>query len=228
MLYNSRQSRNQFVASHFRDVLNGTVLNVGGGGSKHLLSYISPASYTEIDIAGSPDIVFNLDCGSQLPFDTNSYDCVICTDCLEHLDNFHFVFSELVRVSSSDIIISLPNISHVIRSYILRSKYLPGNSTPPSYYFGKYSKYYGLPLFKPEDRHRWIFSYSEASHFFNFHQSSYGYKITSEFGPGLTGYNFVSKAAKRAISSVLPKDIYQDFFAWSYWCHLQKQASSCI
>ena len=225
MLYHSRQSRNQFVATHFRDVLNGSVLNIGGGGSKHLLSYISPVTYTEIDIAGSPDIVFNLDCGSQLPLDTNSYDCVVCTDVLEHLENFHFVFSELVRVSSSDVIISLPNLANVFRSYISRSKYLPNNNTPPSHYFGKYSKYYGLPLFKPEDRHRWIFSYSEASQFFKFHQSSYGYNLISEFGPGLSGYSLFSKFAKNIISSLLPKEVYQDFFSWSYWCHLKKSSA---
>ena len=93
MFYHDRKTRNQFVASHFRHTLGGSVLNVDGGGSNHLASFISPVSYTEIDIAGSPDIVFDLDCGSELPLSSNSYDCVVCTDVLEHLENFHLFFS---------------------------------------------------------------------------------------------------------------------------------------
>ena len=222
MFYHDRKTRNQFVASHFRHTLGGSVLNVGGGGSNHLASFISPVSYTEIDIAGSPDIVFDLDCGSELPLSSNSYDCVVCTDVLEHLENFHFIFSELLRISSSDVIISLPNISNVFRSYLSRSIYNPNDDTYPSYYYGRYSKYYGLPLFQPSDRHRWFFSYSEASHFINFHSSTYSYVVESEFGPGLSGSSFLYIIIKKSLALILPYDVYQDFFAWSYWCHLKK------
>ena len=155
-------------------------------GSNHLASFISPASHTEIDIAGSP-ISYLISTVDPSYHFSNSYDCVVCTDVLEHLENFHFIFSELLRISSSDVIISLPNISNVFRSYLSRSIYNPNDDTYPSYYYGRYSKYYGLPLFQPSDRHRWFFSYSEASHFINFHSSTYSYVVESEFGPGLSG-----------------------------------------
>ena len=46
--------------------------------------------YTGIDVAGKPDIVLNLEKIERLPFDDSTFDCVICSDVLEHLDKLPF------------------------------------------------------------------------------------------------------------------------------------------
>ena len=36
-------------------------------------------------------------------------DCVVCTDVLEHVNNLHEVFEELIRITKRYVIISVPN-----------------------------------------------------------------------------------------------------------------------
>ena len=43
---------------------------------------------------------------------------------------------------------------------------------------GKFSKYYGLPLEKPKDRHRWFFSYDEAIEFAKFRCLNFEFELS--------------------------------------------------
>ncbi|MDG1143275.1 MAG: hypothetical protein P8N92_01335, partial [Burkholderiales bacterium] len=65
--YRSRESRNRFIADIFGKYLKSSVINVGGGGEKHLLKFIQPLEYLEMDIAGDPDIRVDLESEYPLP-----------------------------------------------------------------------------------------------------------------------------------------------------------------
>lgn len=148
--FTSRRLRTEYVAATFEPYLTGRVLDVGCDRA-HLKTLLPGVDYTGIDIGGTPDVQIDLDKVPGLPFGDGSFDCVLCADVLEHLDNLHRVFAELLRVS---------------RRYVLLS--LPGNWTnarvPLSRGYGHF-KHYGLPADKPVDRHKWFFSMSDAREF---------------------------------------------------------------
>jgi SAM-dependent methyltransferase len=146
----SRESRSRFVCLRFAKYLNELVLDIGCFEAP-LRALLRSATYMGVDIAGNPDITLDLERIERLPFDDGVFTCVLCIDVLEHLDNLHVIFDELVRVSKQYIIISLPNCWCDARQPI-------GRGTG---HFG----HYGLPLQKPPDRHKWFFSLSEARQF---------------------------------------------------------------
>lgn len=146
----SREDRSRFVATRFKQFLDKTVLDVGCFEAP-LRDILTSVTYTGIDMAGKPDHTVNLEEVERLPFDDNAFKCVLCIDVLEHLDNLHTIFSELVRVSEKYIIVSLPNCWCDARRPIERGK--------------RSFAHYGLPLDKPVDRHKWFFSFTEAQHF---------------------------------------------------------------
>lgn len=146
-----RANRTEYLVQHFGGYLVGKVLDVGC--DKGLLRTLLPesSSYTGIDIAGEPEISLDLEKVERLPLDDNEFDTVVCTDVLEHLDNMHRIFSELVRVSRRYLIISLPNNWASARRAISRGS-------------GQIC-HYGLPTTPPQDRHKWFFNLTEAREF---------------------------------------------------------------
>ena len=148
LVYNSREGRAEYIWKKYGEFLPENVLDVGCGNA-YLRKYIGN-KYIGVDFAGNPDIRINLEQG-ELPFTDNSFYSVVCTDALEHLDSIHKVFWELVRISKRYVIISLPNNWTPIFEYILTGK--------------ANLKYYGLPLEKPIDRHKWFFNYEDANDF---------------------------------------------------------------
>ena len=153
----ARINRTEFVAKRFAEYLKESILDVGCYEAP-LREILGKNIYTGIDMVGKPDINFDLDSGAPLPFEDESFKSVTCIEVLEHLDNLHFMFSELVRVSQEYIIISLPNSWREARCPIERGK-------------GHFA-HYGLPGSKTKDRHRWFFNISEAKKF-----SKYNWKI---------------------------------------------------
>lgn len=157
-----RKCRSEYVARRFGNLLKGRVLDVGCDRAylKQLLapnhSAAQPLDYIGIDIGGTPDIEINLEKIDRLPFQDRSFDALVCTDVLEHLDNFHHVFSELLRVTRGVAVVSLPNCWAAARQPIARGR---GSFT-----------HYGLPLDRPMDRHKWFFSLTEAMKFFEGHR----------------------------------------------------------
>ncbi len=220
--YYSRDSRHAFIAKKFSNYLNESVLNIGGGGKKHLLKYIKPDKYTEIDISGNPDLLIDLDSQHPIPFEDNHFETIICTEVLEHLEEFHRVFSELVRISKKHIIISLPNAWRGF-SALKKQIIYNGKDGRAGIDVGKYRKFYGLPLNKPLDRHRWFFSYSEAEEFFKLKSSELPYKIIEQFPTGIGSNSLRSRLQKIIYKPFISSTVYKDWFYKTYWCVLEKK-----
>ena len=107
-----------------------------------------------------------LECNLEKPllFEDNSFDVVVALDVLEHLNDPHGAFQELLRVAKRSLIISLPNMYYIK----FRLNFLLGNGISGKYRF---------PADPIVDRHRWIMSFSEIEDFveknagkFPFHQ----------------------------------------------------------
>jgi 2-polyprenyl-3-methyl-5-hydroxy-6-metoxy-1,4-benzoquinol methylase len=158
----SRSARSKYIANRFKRFLAGKILDVGC--DKAVLRKLLPGvDYTGVDVAGDPDIRLNIEDVSNLPFDDGSFDCVVCSDVLEHLDNLHQIFGELIRVARKYVIISLPNNWSNARIPIARGK-------------GSFG-HYGLPIDPPQDRHKWFFAASEATNFLRAQVRKYAISI---------------------------------------------------
>jgi 2-polyprenyl-3-methyl-5-hydroxy-6-metoxy-1,4-benzoquinol methylase len=196
---NKRIKRSEFVAQRFATLLDQKkVLDVGCFEAP-LRKILVNSDYTGVDFVGNPDIEINLQETTRLPFDDNSFDTVFCIDVLEHLDNLHTIFEELSRVSSKNIIVSLPNCWRDARTKIERGR-------------GSFA-HYGLPSEAPKDRHRWFFNISQAQQFFKDHESKLGLTIQE---------CFVTEQKKNGLVSFLrhiryPGERYINRYAQTIW-----------
>lgn len=145
-----RAQRAGYIARRFEPYLRNKILDVGC--DEAVLKMLVPeAEYYGIDIGGQPDLIVDLEKTERLPFGDSSFDCVVCSDVLEHLENIHRVFDELVRVARWALILSLPNNWANARRPLSRGRGSIG--------------FYGLPVTRPADRHRWFFNLEEARAF---------------------------------------------------------------
>lgn len=149
--FRTRTARSQYVFDQFRDLLRGKILDVGCFEAP-LRELLPNEWYFGIDIAGCPNQTVNLEQSNRLPFENDAFNCVLCIEVLEHLNNLHTMFQELFRVSSQDVIVSLPNCWCAARQKIERGR---GDIL-----------HYGLPHESPLDRHKWFFNATEVSQFF--------------------------------------------------------------
>ncbi len=69
-----------------------------------------------------PDLTLKLGSIYELPYKDNSFDTIICTEVLEHLDNPTKALQELKRVSSRHILLSVPNEPWFMMANFLRGK----------------------------------------------------------------------------------------------------------
>jgi len=162
--FNERSDRSIYIAKYFKSELTGRILDVGC--DKAVLKKLLPnVDYIGIDISGTPDICINLEETERLPFNNAEFDTVLCSDVLEHLNNLHHIFNELVRVTKEYLIISLPNCWQVARRPIERGR-------------GSFS-HYGLPGEAPLDRHKWFFSLSDADDFLTYQARKHSLTIVS-------------------------------------------------
>ena len=146
----TRADRIRYLAGRFERVLAGKVLDVGC--DQRTLKTLRPdLDYVGIDVGGNPDLTVDLEATARLPFADASFDVVLCSDVLEHLDSLHRTFAELVRVTRKHLLISLPNCWTNARRPVRRGKGAIGH--------------YGLPASPPADRHKWFFGLSEAIRF---------------------------------------------------------------
>ena len=149
-----REERTRYIFDKFQKYFGKKILDVGCDQAV-LKTLIENIDYTGIDIGGTPDICIDIEKADSLPFDEDSFDCVICAHVLEHVDNLHLVFSELLRISRKHVIIAWPNNWVNVRVPIER-----GHGS---------LKHYGLPVENPQDRHKWFFSFTEAKYFVQEH-----------------------------------------------------------
>lgn len=102
-------------------------------------------------------------------FKDKNFHVTISIDVLEHLDNIHEIFDELCRVSQKYVIISLPNVMAQFKVSMITGK----NDL----------KFYGLPVDKPSDRHKWFFNYEQAFNFIKKQAIKNNFKLKEFFIP---------------------------------------------
>ncbi|MBL8764850.1 MAG: methyltransferase domain-containing protein [Phycisphaerae bacterium] len=150
--YTDRDGKARYVAIKYAPLLTGSVLDVGCDRAR-LRTHLSDAvRYTGVDRSrdGGADVAVDLD-RDELPFEPASFDTVLCTDVLEHLERCHDVFDQLCRAARRHVIVSLPNpLRNMLESLVV------GRAAV---------KYYGLPVEAPGDRHRWFFGFEDAVRF---------------------------------------------------------------
>jgi len=132
-----------------------------------LREILSNVRYTGVDIVGNPDLTIDLETTETLPFDDSSFDCVTCIDVLEHLDNMHRVFDQLIRVTRRYVIVSLPNCWRDARRPIERGA-------------GKFA-HYDLPFERPVDRHKWFFNLEQIQRFYEGQAKRHGVRLVELF-----------------------------------------------
>jgi len=192
-VYTSRKGRQEFLLRQCKDfIYNKKVLDVGCG-EAYLRARIE--DYVGIDIAGNPDICFDLEQG-VLPFDDNSFDLAICLDVLEHIQAAHKILEEIFRVSRSHVVVSLPN------EYTLyfRLRFLLGKPKKELGWF-------------PRNRHKWLASYNQAKEFIGFYAGRCGFKVSRDFP--LFQYRRLNK-----LMFLLKR--FPNLFASTYWVLLEK------
>jgi len=163
--YGSREERNQFAARYIHREIGpgGRALNMGGGGKRFLGKYLGEQwSVTELDITGDVDFKIDLDQIDQLPFEDAQFDLVCAFDVLEHIENIHSITEDMIRVSGKYVLMSLPNSLRDVMS-IFKDKRVDIEKRDVR---GVYSKYYGLPLTAPQDRHRWWLTIEDIAEYF--------------------------------------------------------------
>ncbi len=210
-LYTDRETKAKYVWLKYQSILRGRKILDVGAGECHLRQHLDEgASYWGIDLGGHPDQEVDLGHG-EIPFRDNSFDCVLCLDVLEHLERLHQIFDECCRVTCQHLIISLPNPLGILYSRLRFGDYRPG----------QFTKFYGLPLEPPPDRHRWFFSYEEAEKFFLYRAGSQGMSVLQMEPEGMGGE---PTRLKRLAQMVLfhrnlnPKNLY----AGPLWAVLEK------
>ena len=162
-VYADRASKARWIAQTFEPVLCGRVLDVGcdrGALGDHLGA---ATHYLGLDLSPSADVVLDLDLG-DLPFEDRVFDCVVCTDVLEHLARPHEIFDELCRVSADAVVVSLPNCVRSLLFALLRGE-------------GGQLKHYGLATQPPADRHKWFFGFDDAARFIHKRSADAGFTI---------------------------------------------------
>ena len=110
-----------------------------------------------------PNLIFKKGSAYELPYKDNSFDLVICTEVLEHLEEPTKALREMLRVSKKYLIISVPNEPFFMLSNFLRGKNLSrlGNDEGHINHWGplslkKYLEKNGLKIKKVKLPFPWI------------------------------------------------------------------------
>lgn len=80
-----------------------------------------------------PTLKFRQGSVYEMPYKKNSFDLVVCTEVLEHIDDPEKVLKELIRVSKNYLIVSVPNEPFFMMSNFLRGKNLTRLGNDPGH-----------------------------------------------------------------------------------------------
>lgn len=218
--YTDRESKQKYTFDKYEQILKGKILDVGAD-QQHLKKYLpAEVEYTGIDIEGSGE-VRKVDLEKEkVPFADRAFDCVVCLDVLEHVENTHEVFDELCRVSQDWVLISLPNPYSGFMAYLERGQYSPGRNI----------KYYGLTTEREIDRHKWFFSASEAREYVAYRAEKNGYEvydlfIQNEGADGLPPSEIEAEKIKQARALLFGGNPnYPDLYEGTQWWVLKRKA----
>lgn len=215
--YYDRKSKAKFVWNKYKNLLKGRILDIGAD-QCFLKEYLKEDTYyVGIGLSNSVDIYIDLE-REKIPFEENSFDCVLCLDVLEHLDNIHDIFDDICSVSKKYVIISLPNPHGVFWHYLRHYNYNEH----------QHMKFYGLPLDKPEDRHKWFFSTEEAKKFILYRAKKSNMKIVQIDFEGVEVPKF--GLVKKLIFRLFLKQYFnlisnQNLYTGTLWVVLKKEVS---
>jgi len=187
LTYSDRENKANYIADKYKALLQRPVLDVGAD-AMYLKSLVESTGgeYTGIGYGKGIEHFLNLE-QVPFPFGNQSFETVLCFDVLEHLENIHAVFDELCRISKQTIVISLPNPIAGAFGVLRNDDYAEDQSI----------KFYGLPIDKPVDRHRWFFTEKESINFINKRAEMNGFSViqidskgedTPLGGRGVKGY----------------------------------------
>ncbi len=210
--YKSREERNKFCANFIKDELGNisTILNIGSGGENFLKNALPEKKIFDIDIIGKADLLVDLDKIDRFNFSNNSFDLVIALDLLEHIENFHLIFDEMLRCSSKTVLISLPNPYSTTLINFLKNKKLNDNNS------GVYEKFYGLPFNRPIDRHRWYFCIDDFVEFINKKKMIFNWNNHMFFSSHRWSFK------KTFLRFLLGKRIYNNYLIPNIWVLIEK------
>lgn len=211
--YIDRADRNRFAAEQIQLTQAKRILNLGGGGARHLQASLPAGEIEvyEVDFQGDCDLKVNLDTLPSLPFDDDSFDAVCAFDVLEHLENFHLLNKEMFRVAKHYVLISLPNSAAEIFFDVFWNR----TQRQPDLDRGTYSQYYGLPLRPPTDRHRWWLYFQDIIRFY--------FYFSLKHGASLEFWTPELNIKKSLFRLVFGSHIYYSFFCPFVWIKLGKR-----
>lgn len=202
--FTNRQERAGFIAQSFQKEIEQSKKILDVGCDYNSLKKIVGNKVTGVDLYGEPDIRIDFEKDRLSAFKAGSFDLVVCTEVLEHLDNLHEMLDELFRVSNRYVLISLPNCLSLFAKWSIVFR-------------GEIGKFYGLPFTKPEDRHRWLFSYKDLDRFFEHYCRTHKYKIREKF----LEMSF-SNSWRGQLMRLLIKALSLNSAARSYWILIEK------
>jgi len=208
MNFNNRAGRANFIKNRFKKYIDESESILDVGCSDNELKILLGKHVFGIDISGKPDKIIDLEKEKISVFPNNSYEMVVCTEVLEHIDNLYEVLDDIKRVSSRYMLISLPNCPDIWKTIRILLTSRTG-------------KFYGLPLEKPIDRHKWFFSWKELDIFFHHYSQKNNLKIKENF----LHYNY-GNSTKGKVLKIFLKILPIRFFAQSYWILLEKSEKS--
>ena len=166
--FNNREQRAAFITEIFSKEIEESKSILDVGCDFNNLKNIVGQKVTGVDLYGEPDFKIDFEKEKLSQFKDREFDMIVCTEVLEHLENFHEMVDEIFRVSNKYVLISLPNCADFFtRIYILST--------------GNIGKFYGLPQKKPEDRHRWFFSHINLEDFFQSYSKKTQFRILRRF-----------------------------------------------
>ena len=119
--------------------------------------------YVGVDIQGLGDYCIDLD-SKPLPFEARAFETVLCFESLEHLNDIHSQVDGMLRVASR----------YFIGSLFVESAVTKGRSVNR---FGDPIGNAHLPIAPVFDRHKWIFTFSDALDFIYYRTRRAGFTI---------------------------------------------------
>ncbi len=212
--YLDRAGRNQFAAAELTKTPIKSILNIGGGGRRHLEQSLASTDIRvyEIDLQGDCDLQANIDQLTTLPFEDRSFDVVCAFDVLEHLENFHLINEEMFRVAKDYVLISLPNSASEICFDVFWNR----PQTRPDVNRGTFSIFYGLPVVPPEDRHRWWLYFSDIIRYY--------YYFSLKHNAELEFWTPSLNLKKKIFKALFGAHLYYTFFCPHVWIKLKKRS----
>lgn len=203
--FNNREERAAFIAKTFEKEISQSKSVLDVGCDYNTLKKIVGSKVTGVDLYGAPDYKVDFEKDKLSRFKDCEFDFVVCTEVLEHLENFHEMLDELTRVSGKYILISLPNCMGIFTRFNILFR-------------GETGKFYGLPFEKPEDRHRWFFSHTDIERFFQNYTKKHSLSVARRF----LHCNF-SHSWKGNLVRFCVKFFNINSAAQSYWILLEKE-----